>query len=60
MAKEVAAWRRSKKTRLTIIVVLILIAAAVAFFFEKTRLWMFGIIFVLLAAFGLEVSNTQT
>jgi hypothetical protein len=57
--KEVASWRQSKKARLTIIVVLLIIVAIIAFFFQKTRLWMLGIAVVLLAAFGLEVSNTD-
>jgi hypothetical protein len=57
--KEVAKWRQSKKARLTIIVVLLVIVAIIAFLFEKTRLWMLGIAVVLLAAFGLEVANTD-
>jgi hypothetical protein len=59
MTKEVAKWRRSKKTRITIIVLLLVVVAVVAFFFEKTRLWMIGIALVLMAALGLEVSNTD-
>lgn len=59
MAKEVAEWRRSKKSRLAIIVGLIVVAAGIAFFFEKTRLIMIGVIFVLLAAFGLEATDTD-
>ncbi len=59
MNKEVAKWRRDKKSRIAIIVVLLVIVAVVAFFFEKTRLWMIGIALVLLAALGLEVSNTD-
>jgi hypothetical protein len=57
--KEVASWRQSKKARLIIIVVLLVIVAIIAFFFEKTRMWMIGVAIVLLAAFGLEVSNTD-
>lgn len=57
--KEVAKWRQSKKARLIIIVGLLLIVGIIAFLFEKTRLWMLGIAIVLLAAFGLEVSNTD-
>ncbi len=59
MTKEVAKWRRSKKSRISIIIGLLILVAVVAFFFEKTRLWMIGIAFVLLAALGLEVSNTD-
>ncbi len=59
MAKEIAALRRSKKTRITIIIGLIIAVAIIAFFFEKTRLWMIGIAFVLLAALGLEATETD-
>lgn len=45
--------------RLTIIVVLLIAVGLVAFFFEKTRLWMIGLAIVLLAAFGMEASNTD-
>ncbi|MFM2423809.1 MAG: hypothetical protein RLZZ70_196 [Candidatus Parcubacteria bacterium] len=57
--KEVAAWRRSKKTRLIIIVGLLILVAVIAFFFEKTRLWMLGIGAVLLIALGLEATSTD-
>ena len=57
--KEVANWRRSKKSRLIIIVGLLIIVAVIAFFFEKTRLWMLGVGIALLVALGLEVSNTD-
>jgi len=56
---EVANWRRSKKSRLIIIVLLLIVVGVVAFFFEKTRLWMIGIALVLLAALGLEATNTD-
>jgi hypothetical protein len=59
MANKVAGWRKSKKARLGIIIGLIVIAGIIAFMFEKTRLWMIGIIVVLLAALGLEVANTD-
>ena len=57
--KEVAKWRQSKKTRLIIIIGLLVVVALLAFFFEKLRLWMLGIGIVLLAALGMEVSNTD-
>lgn len=57
--KEVAKWRQSKKARLIIIIGLLVIVALLAFFFEKLRLWMLGIGIVLLAALGMEVSNTD-
>jgi hypothetical protein len=57
--KEVAKWRQSKKVRLGIIVGLLLVVTLLLFFFEKLRLWMLGIGIVLLAALGMEVSNTD-
>jgi hypothetical protein len=57
--KEVAKWRQSKKARLIIIIGLLVVVALIAFFFEKLRWWMFGIAVLLMAAFGLEVSNTD-
>ena len=57
--KEVAKWRQSKKARLIIIIGLLVVVALLAFFFEKLRLWMLGIGIVLLAALGMEVSNTD-
>ncbi len=57
--KEVAKWRQSKKARLGIIIGLLVLVVIIAFFFEKLRLWMLGIGIVLLAALGMEVSNTD-
>ena len=57
--KEVAKWRQSKKARLVIIIGLLVVVGLLALFVEKLRLWMFGIAIVLLAALGLEVSNTD-
>lgn len=57
--KQVAKWRQNKKMRLIIIVGLLVVVALLAFFFEKLRLWMLGIGIVLLAALGMEVSNTD-
>lgn len=51
--------RRSKKARLGVIVALIVIAGLIAFFFEKTRLWMFGLIALLLVGLGMEAANTD-
>ena len=53
------SWRQSKKARLSVLVGLILVAVAIGFFFEKTRLWMLGIVAVLLIGVGLEVNNTD-
>ena len=57
--KEVANWRRSKKSRLVIIIGLLILVAIIAFFFEKTRIFMIGIAVVLFAALGLEMANTD-
>lgn len=57
--KEVAKWRQSKKARLIIIIGLLVVVALLAIFVEKLRLWMLGIGIVLLAALGMEVSNTD-
>ena len=57
--KEVANWRRSKKSRLIIIIGLLVLVAVIGFFFEKTRMWMIGIGVVLLLALGLETANTD-
>jgi Excalibur calcium-binding domain len=59
MEKNVAEWRRNKNVRLAIIIGLLLIVAVVAFFFEKTRLFMLGIGIMLLAALGMEATNTD-
>lgn len=57
--KEVAAWRKNKKSRLGIIIILLVIVAIIGFVFETTRAWMIGIGVVLLIALGLEASNTD-
>ncbi len=57
--KDVANWRRSKKSRLIIIIGLLILVSIIAFFFEKTRLWMLGIGAVLLLALGLEATSTD-
>ncbi len=57
--KEIASWRRSKKLRIALILVLIAVAAVIAYLYEKTRWLMIGAIVVLMAAFGMEVSNTD-
>ena len=57
--KEVANWRRSKKSRLIIIIGLLAIVAIIGFLFETTRMWMLGIGAVLLIALGLEATSTD-
>jgi hypothetical protein len=51
--------RRSKKARLYIIGGLLLVVVLLGIFVESLRIWMIGIGIVLLAAFGLEVANTD-
>ena len=53
------SWRNSKKVRLGVLVGLIVIAGLVAFFFEKARLWMFGLIALLMVGVGMEATNTD-
>ncbi len=56
---KVSKLRRSKNTRLIVIVMLMAIVAALFFFWGKARIWLVGIFIVLIAALGLEVSNTD-
>lgn len=53
------SWRNSKRVRLGVLVALIVIAGLVAFFFEKARLWMFGLIALLMVGVGMEATNTD-
>lgn len=57
--KEMSDWRRSKKVRLYVIGGLLLIVALLGIFVESIRVWMIGIGIVLLAALGLEATNTD-
>lgn len=57
--KEVANWRQSKKARLYIIGGLLVLVVLLGVLFESLRIWMMGIGLVLLAALGLEMSNTD-
>lgn len=57
--QEIANWRRSKKVRIAIIVGLMIIAGLLAYFFQKVRLVMIAVIVMLMAALGMEVSNTD-
>jgi len=56
---EVAAWRRSKNTRLVILLALFVITAILFYFWEKGRIFLFGILAVLGLATALEVSDTD-
>jgi len=51
--------RRSKKVRLTVIVILLLAAGVLFYVWEKGRLFVIGIIILLLVTLGLEVSNND-
>ena len=53
------SWRNSKRVRLGVLIGLIVIAGLVAFFFEKARLWMFGLIALLMVGVGMEATNTD-
>lgn len=53
------SWRNSKRVRLGVLIGLIILAGIVAFFFEKARLWMFGLIALLMVGVGMEATNTD-
>lgn len=53
------SWRNSKRVRLGVLIGLIILAGIVAFFFEKARLWMFGLIALLMVGLGMEATNTD-
>ena len=55
----VAPWRRSRKVRLFILLALIAITIAIMWFFEKTRVWLIGVLAVLGIALGLEIAQTD-
>lgn len=56
---KLAKIRRSSKARIIFILILMAIVAVLFFLWEKARIWLVGIFIVLLAALGLEVSNTD-
>lgn len=51
--------RTSKKARLWVLGGLLVVVAVLAFLFESIRWWMFGVAVLLLAAFGLEATETD-
>lgn len=53
------SWRNNKKVRFGVLIVFIVVAGIVAFFFEKTRIWMFGLIALLMVGVGMEATNTD-
>ncbi len=54
-----AKFRRSKNGRLVVMVILLIILAILYFTYEKFRLWILGLIAVLLVAVGMEVGDTD-
>jgi len=58
-SRRVSGWRRSKKFRLILIIVLLVLAGILFYFWQKGRLFVLGIIIILLAALGLEASNND-
>ena len=56
---NVASWRKSKNIRLFIIVLLLAISGVIFYFWEKGRIFVIGIIMLLLVALGLEVTNND-
>ena len=57
--KKISQLRRSKNFRLIVMLVLVVILAIMWFVFEKFRLWILGLIAVLLVAVGMEVSDND-
>ena len=57
--KHVSGLRRSKKVRLGLIAFLLVAAGILFYFWEKGRIFVAGIIIVLLAALGLEMANND-
>ncbi len=57
--KKSSELRRSKNARLILMLVLIVILAIMWFFFEKFRLWILGLIGILLVAVGMEVTDND-
>ncbi len=57
--RQVSGLRRSKKFRLGLIAFLLIIAGILFYFWEKGRIFVAGIIIVLLAALGLEMANND-
>lgn len=51
--------RRSKNARLILIAVLLVILGIMYFMFEKFRIWILGLMVVLLGAFGMEMTDTD-
>ncbi len=57
--KSVAQIRRSKNFRLILMVILLAILAVMYFTYEKFRIWILGLMAVILVALGMEVSDND-
>jgi len=57
--KGMSNLRKSKKARIYLLVGLLAVVALLAFLFEGLRIWMLGIGILLLAALGLEATDTD-
>lgn len=57
--KKLSQLRRSSNARLIVMVVLIIVLAICYFVFEKFRLWILGLMALLLVGVGLEVADTD-
>ncbi len=57
--KHVSGLRRNKKARLSLIVILLIAAGVLFYFWKKGRIFVAGIIIILLAALGLEAANND-
>lgn len=57
--KPAVSMRKSKKVRLYVLGGLLLLVVVLGFLFESLRIWMIGVGILLLAAIGLEATNTD-
>ena len=57
--RQVSGVRRNKKARLALIAFLLVAAGILFYFWEKGRIFVAGIIIILLAALGLEMANND-
>lgn len=51
--------RRSKNSRLILIAALLVVLGIMYFVFEKFRIWILGLMVILLGAFGMEMTDTD-
>lgn len=57
--KTAGKLRRSKNMRLLVMVILLVILAILYFTYEKFRIWILGLMAVLLVALGMEIGDTD-